>query len=259
MTGTAAADGVAAARRSLGRIGVFLPHSLTTPTPVQAQREAVQRFERAGYRSAWTNEVPGKDALVQLAVLLAATEHLAFGTGILNVWVRPPYTAHGAIAQLAEADPGRVVVGLGVGHAPQAANAGADFDRPLAIMRRYLQRMDAPDPGLLPAPHAAYPRIVGANGPKMLALAAELTDGAMPAMVAPRVTAAARSALGPDKLLVVLIDAGAPQDTAEVSATVRAHHAAGADHVVAGLPMGTDFAAGVDRLEALAPALTGVS
>lgn len=92
MTGTAAAaaaaDGVAAARRSLGRIGVFLPHSLTTPTPVQAQREAVQRFERAGYRSAWTNEVPGKDALVQLALLLAATAVRVVNCQIIWFWLR---------------------------------------------------------------------------------------------------------------------------------------------------------------------------
>ncbi len=73
-----ASDRVEATRRALGTIGAFLPHSLAVPTPVEAQRAAVQRLERAGYRSAWTNEVPGKDALVQLAVLLAATEHLVF-------------------------------------------------------------------------------------------------------------------------------------------------------------------------------------
>ncbi len=257
---TGAADRVENTRRALGTMGAFLPHSLTASTPVEAQREAVQRFERAGYRSAWTNEVPGKDALVQLGVLLAATEHLVFGTGVANIWVRPPQTAHGAAAQLAEAYPGRIVLGLGVGYAHQAASVGAEFDRPLAMMRRYLEQMNAPDASQLPAPDVPYPRIVGANGPKMLALAAEQADGAMPAMVAPDFTTAARLALGPDKLLVVLIDVSATQgDIAAVTATVRTHLAAGADHVIAGLPMGTDFATGVDRLEALAPALTAVS
>ena len=252
-----ASDRVEATRRALGTIGAFLPHSLAVPTPVEAQRAAVQRLERAGYRSAWTNEVPGKDALVQLAVLLAATEHLVFVTGVANIWVRPPQTAHGAAAQLAEAYPGRVVLGLGVGYAHQAASVGAEFDRPLAMMRRYLARMNNPDARQLPAPDVDYPRIVGANGPKMLALAAEHADGAMPAMVTPDFTTAARLALGPDKLLVVLVDVSAKQgDIAAVTATVRTHLAAGADHVVAGLPMGIDFATGVDRLEALAPALT---
>jgi len=38
-------------------------------------------------------------------------------------------------------------------------------------------------------------------------------------------------------------------------ATVREHLAAGADHVLLGQPIGTDFAVGVDHLEQLAPAL----
>jgi len=38
-------------------------------------------------------------------------------------------------------------------------------------------------------------------------------------------------------------------------ATVRAHLAAGADHVTVGLPIGADFGTGVDHLEQLAPAL----
>ena len=64
-----------------GAVGVLLPVSMTS--------------------AAWTNEVVGgKDALVQLAVLLAATERMVFGTSIANMWVRPPQTAHGAAALL---------------------------------------------------------------------------------------------------------------------------------------------------------------
>jgi hypothetical protein len=37
----------------------------------------------------WTNEVIGKDALVQLAMLLAATEKMVCGTCIANIWARP--------------------------------------------------------------------------------------------------------------------------------------------------------------------------
>ena len=121
-------------------------------------------------------------------------------------------------------------------------------------MRDYLDRMGAPTQ--LPAPDVAYPRIIGANGPKMLALAGEITDGAMPALQPPAFTAQARQALGPDKLLVVFVHANIePGDAAAIAATVREHLAAGADHVMAGAPIGTDFAAGVDHLEQLAPAL----
>jgi probable F420-dependent oxidoreductase len=245
---------VEAARRALGPVGAFLPVPTTSAPPADLQRDAVRRLERSGYPAAWTNEGIGKDALVQLAVLLAATEQMVFGTGIANIWARSPQTTHAAAALLAQAYPGRLVLGLGVGYPQQAATVGREFGTPLATMRDYLQQMTTP--GQLPAPDAAYPRIIAANGPKMLALASEITDGAMPAMVQPDVTAQARRLLGPDKLLVVLVDASAGQgDAATIAATVREHIAAGADHVTVGMAIGTDFTTGVDRLEQLAPAL----
>jgi hypothetical protein len=45
-------------------------------------------------------------------------------------------------------------------------------------------------------------------------------------------------------------------DASTIAARAREHLAAGADHVMAGAPIGTDFSAGVDRLEQLAPALS---
>jgi probable F420-dependent oxidoreductase len=249
---------VEAARRALGPVGAFLPVPAGRAAPIDLQRDAVRRLERAGYRAAWTNEgVGGKDALVQLAVLMAATERMVFGTGIANIWARSPQTAHGASALLAQAYPGRFVLGLGVGYPQQAASAGREFGRPLATMRDYLDRMSAPTQ--LPAPEVAYPRIIGANGPKMLALAAEVTDGAMPALKPPEFTAQARQLLGSDKLLVVFTHASEDGDVPATTAQVREHLAAGADHVLLGLPIGTDFTAGVDYLELLAPAVAEIT
>jgi hypothetical protein len=142
---------VESARRALGPVGVFMPFSRARAVSADRQREAVRRLENAGYRAAWANEgVGGKDALVQLAVLLGATERMVFGTSIANVWARAPQTAHGAAA------------------------------------------------------------IVGYGG------------------------------------------------TAAIAAKVREHLAAGADHVMI-MPIGTDFADGVDQLEQLAPTLAGVT
>jgi alkanesulfonate monooxygenase SsuD/methylene tetrahydromethanopterin reductase-like flavin-dependent oxidoreductase (luciferase family) len=167
--------------------------------------------------------------------------------------------AHGAAALLAQAYPGRFVLGLGVGYPEQAASTGREFGRPLATMRDYLDRMAAP--AQPPAPDAAYPRIIAANGPKMLALAGEIADGAIPAMQPPEFTAQARQVLGPDKLLVagLRVAAGPDGDPATMAARVREHLAAGADHVTLMLPIGTDYAAGVDQLEQLAPVLAGVT
>ena len=241
-------------RRALGPVGAFLPYPMPAAPSIGDQRQAVRRLEQAGYGAVWTNEVPGKDSLVQLSLLLAATERVVFGTAIANIWSRSPHTAHGASTLLAQAFPGRFVLGLGVGHPAQAQAVGREFARPVGMMRDYLGQLSAPTPGS--ATDTFYPLLIAANGPKMFSLAADLGDGIIPAMVEPDVTRRGRDALGPDKLLVVLIDGGSTAgDPSAVAAVAKAHRSAGADHVVALLPMGTALAAGIDRLEELAPAL----
>ena len=207
------------ARQSLGPVGVCLPVSFTSTPQADLQRAAVRRLEDAGYQAIWTNEVIGKDAFVQLGVLLAAAERTVFGTFIANIWARPAQTMHAAAAQLAEAYPGRLAVGLGVGYPEQAASVGQKFGSPLATMRDYLDRMDSPT--WPQAPAAAYPRIIAANGPKMLALAGEIADGAMPAGLPATFTAQAREVIGPDKLLVVGLSVIPDADADRAKAAAR--------------------------------------
>jgi probable F420-dependent oxidoreductase len=207
------------ARQSLGPVGVCLPVSFTSTPQADLQRAAVRRLEDAGYQAIWTNEVIGKDAFVQLGVLLAAAERTVFGTFIGNIWARPAQTMHAAAAQLAEAYPGRLAVGLGVGYPEQAASVGQKFGSPLATMRDYLDRMDSPT--WPQAPDAAYPRIIAANGPKMLALAGEIADGAMPAGLPATFTAQAREVIGPDKLLVVGLSVIPDADADQAKAAAR--------------------------------------
>jgi probable F420-dependent oxidoreductase len=193
---------IADARNTLGRVGTYFPVGFGSPPTVDAQRAAIGRLERAGFQTVWTNEVVGgKDAMVHMAVLLAATERMALGTGIANIWAREPQTVHAAATMLAQAYPKRVVLGLGVGFPAQAAGSGRDFGRPLATMRDYLRRMD--DQTWPPAADVGYARIVAAMAPRMLALAGEAADGVMPAGLPPEFTAHARHVLGPDKLVVV--------------------------------------------------------
>ena len=213
MSGVGAVSVVEAARESLGPVGVYLPVPFGRTEPVSVQRAAVARLEAAGYRAAWVNEtVGGKDPLVQVALLFPAAERMTFGTGIANIWARAPQVAHGAAAMLAEAYPGRLVLGLGSGYPQQATAVGREFGRPLEAMRDYLERMTAPT--MTPPAAAPYARIVAANGPKMIALAAELADGVLPAGLPPAFTAQLRATLGPDKLVVVgmsvITDTGDP-------------------------------------------------
>ncbi len=239
------------ARVAFGSVGALLPVSPET-APLDMQRSGVRSLERAGYRAAWVNEVVGgKDALVQLALLASATDQMAFGTCIANIWAHPAPTMHAAAAQLAEALPGRFLLGLGVGTAAQAATVERDFGRPLLTMRRYLEHMSAPSE--LPAGGAPYPLLVAANGPKMLDLADEVADGVLPAGAPPEFTNRAREVLGPNKLLVVFVPI---TDNRNDAATVRSHLNAGADHVIVSVPRGGDFATGVDELVKIAPQLT---
>ena len=169
----------------------------------------------------WNNEgVGGKDGLVQLGMLLAATELMTFGSAIANIWARPPQTAHGAAALLADAYPGRFVLGLGVGYPFQAAQIGREYGRPLATVRDYFEQMTAEQP-LAQVQELSYPRILAASGPKMLALAAEIADGAMPILVPPEYTASARQVLGPDKILVVGLTAAVDEDEDRARAVAR--------------------------------------
>jgi len=220
----ASSNVVDAARRALGPVGAYLPIPFASGPSVQLQRQAVRQLEAAGYRTAWVNEgVGGKDALVQIALLLAATDQMTLGAGIANIWARPPQTAHGAAALLAQAYPHRFVLGLGGGYPPQAAAVGREFGSPLATMRDYLEHMTAPT--VPPAPEVSYPRLLAANGPKMLALAAEMTHGALPAGLPPAFTKQARATLGPGRLLVVGLTV--ITDTADLAAAqAMARHAA---------------------------------
>jgi len=202
----APSDVVTEARRALGPVGVFLPGPiLSSVVSADLQRQSVRRLEAAGYRAAWNNEsVFDKDALVQLGVMLATTERMVFGTAIANIWARAPQMMNTAAASLMEAYPGRFVLGLGIGYEFQATMVGQPWGSPLANMRTYIERMD--DQQLIQlrqVPEAPFARVLAARGPKMLALAGEITDGATCNSVPPEYTARAREVLGPDKLLVV--------------------------------------------------------
>jgi len=163
-------------------------------------------------------------------------------------------------------------------------------------------------PTVPPAPAVAYPTIIGATGPNMLALSGERADGALPIMVPPAFTAqvatrprqapggracrgrghqpgpcegdraaegcrparpagtyaAAMVRLGYSEQEITevsdwLVDAiVAYGDAATIGAKVRAHLAAGADHVMV-MATGADFADGVNQLKQLAPTLVALT
>ncbi|MEV5715946.1 TIGR03620 family F420-dependent LLM class oxidoreductase [Amycolatopsis mediterranei] len=186
-------------RTRLGAIGAWLPSAPLAPPP-DVERAATRRLADAGYRSVWSGEGPGtREVFAHFGDLLASVPDVVLGTGIANLWARRGATAQKGGATLAHAHPGRFVLGIGAGHAFQAAKLGEDY-RPIDRMRAYLSEMDAVE-AENPWP-VAFPRVLAAVGPKMLELSRDHADGAHPFAQPVSHTPYAREVLGPDKLLI---------------------------------------------------------
>lgn len=167
-------------------------------------RRLARAVEELGYHSLWFPEARGREAFTQSALLLEATDGLVVGPGVANVWARDPMAMVGAATTLAEAFEGRFVLGLGVSHRETVTQVrGHDYAKPLRFVRDYLAAMDRAT-YMAPRPERSVPRLLAALGPKMLRVARELCDGAMPYLAPVHHTAIARQTIGPGKLLVVV-------------------------------------------------------
>ncbi len=187
---------------ALGPVGLWSMdlHRLTA----RRASEVLAVVEDLGFGAVWSGEGANtKEALTHSAVSLASTRNVVIATGIANIWARDPVATAAGARVLAEAYPGRFVLGLGASHAPNLAARGRDdseYRRPLTLMRDYLGTMDAARLSS-PAPATPVPRVLAALRPRMLRLAAERTLGAHPYFVTVEHTAMAREILGPDPLL----------------------------------------------------------
>jgi probable F420-dependent oxidoreductase len=184
----------------LGRVGLWTRQ--LDIQPAERVRTTIAELEGLGWGSLWSWEVFGREALTNAGLLLCATQRMVIGTGIANMWARDPVAMAAAQRTLAEAYPGRFVLGIGVSHAPIVDARGHRYQRPLERLRGYLDAMDAaPWQG---PPLAEEPaRVLAALGPRMLELAAERAAGALLYNTSPEATATARSVVGSGPLLAV--------------------------------------------------------
>jgi probable F420-dependent oxidoreductase len=183
----------------LSRIGVWL--GPLSSRPAAETREFAPELEELGYGAIWFAEGVGtKECFTQAATLLAWTVRAVVGTGIANIYARDPMAMANGAKTLADAFPGRFLLGIGVSHAPSVAARGHEYAKPVTTMRSYLDAMDA---AVFRAAEPAEPppRVLAALGPKMLELAAERTRGAHPYFTPPEHTARAREVLGADPWL----------------------------------------------------------
>src|SRR5829696_1652864 len=127
MAGIGGIGGRALAAR-LGRVGIW-SFALQRLSAADAGA-AVREFEGLGYPSVWIPESVGsKDVLAHSAILLGASARATIAPGIASIYARDPMAMANGAKALADAYPGRFVLGVGVSHAPSVAVRGHEYGR----------------------------------------------------------------------------------------------------------------------------------
>ena len=175
-----------AAAMEFGEIGLWTTYRRIGEENAGA---AARLAEKLGYTTLWLG---GSPRLASVRPLLEASERLVVATSIVNIWAYEPAQLAEEYAGLARDFADRLLVGIGVGH-PEATS---DYTRPFAAMTAFLDGLDAADP-----PVRRECRAIAALAPRMLALSAERSLGALPYFVPVEHTAVAREAIGSRALL----------------------------------------------------------
>jgi probable F420-dependent oxidoreductase len=162
------------------------------------------RLEELGYDALWLPDLMGREIFAAAGFVLANTTRLRVATGIANIYARDPMTTAQAARTLSELHDGRFILGLGVSNKMAAEIRGHQWKPPIETMRSYLESVAAAQIRS-PKPEKPAPVFIAAHGPKMLGVAAELTDGANTYLMPPEHTRRAREILGPDKALNVVL------------------------------------------------------
>jgi F420-dependent oxidoreductase-like protein len=181
--------------------------------PPPGVTEAIAEAEKLGLESIWTAEAYGSDCLTPLAWWGASTERIKLGTAIVQMSARQPAATAMAAMTMDHLSGGRFILGLGVS-GPQVVEGwyGMPFAKPLARTREYIgilrdiwarkgpvtnegehYPLPLPDGTGLGKPLKAsihplredIPVYLGAEGPKNIALCAELCDGWLAMLFSP--------------------------------------------------------------------------
>lgn len=168
--------------------------SMWSATEGATWREDARRFEDLGFDTLWVPDHVGMfDPFVGLAAAAGATSTVRLGSYVLNAEFWNPLLLARAAATAHIVSDGRLVVGLGAGHAKvEFDQAGLDYPSParrverlaalVPALRRLLAGETVDDPtlglagaatGLAPT---APPLLVGGNGDRVLQLAGEQAD-----------------------------------------------------------------------------------
>jgi alkanesulfonate monooxygenase SsuD/methylene tetrahydromethanopterin reductase-like flavin-dependent oxidoreductase (luciferase family) len=182
----------AAADTQKPEVGVVFP----ARAPVEELPAFARRVEDAGLAQLWLVEdcfLSG--GLTMAATVLASTERLGVGIGLLPATIRNPALAAMEIATLARLHPGRLEIAFGHGVREWMDQIGALPERRLEALEEVVQAVRSllvgrtvttegthvrlRDVALENPPASAPPILVGTTGPKGLRIAARSADGVL--------------------------------------------------------------------------------
>ncbi len=169
----------------------FVPRDLYWKTTFYAIQA-----EKIGFDYLWiTDHFNNRNVYVSLAIVSAYTERIKFGPGVTNPYLIHPVVTAQAVATLSEIAPGRVVCGLGVGDKTTLQMVNLRQSKPLGTIEESVKIIREVTSGknvdmdgeifqltgvkLNFRATSPVPIFIGAQGPKMLALAAEVGDGVL--------------------------------------------------------------------------------
>lgn len=92
------------------RYGMTIPFD---NVPLHDQREWIVELADLGYTDVWSSEANGADGFTPLALTSAWAPSLRLGNAIIPAYTRGPATLAQCVATLADAAPGRFVLGIG--------------------------------------------------------------------------------------------------------------------------------------------------
>ena len=119
------------------RLGLLLRYAGEAGGP---QLEPVLEAERLGYTSVWAGESYGTDAVTPIAWVLARTNRIKAGTGIMQIPARTPACAAMTAATLQAMSNNRFLLGIGPS-GPQVIEGwhGVAYGKPLTRTKEYIE------------------------------------------------------------------------------------------------------------------------
>jgi F420-dependent oxidoreductase-like protein len=182
---------------------------------IEIPMEMIKRADEMGVYAVWTAEAYGSDAVSPLAWVGGQTKNIKLGTAIMQMPARTPALTATTAITIDQLSGGRMLLGLGLS-GPQVVEGwhGQPYGKPLGKTREYVEiirkvwaRTEAleysgahyqipyqgPDATGLGKPlksiihnQQPIPIYLAAVGPKNVELSAEIADGWLPFMFAPR-------------------------------------------------------------------------